>query len=96
MVTFSLFNPNGSLQADLTKRLPKYLGTYSITGSQQTGTITHPEFSPGRPFLLSLQWPSGVDNTPRVAIFADRIEWRYDQPVGQYPGVPVSFDFGVY
>lgn len=99
---FSIFNADGSVQADLNTRLPRILGRAIIgingASNDARGTITHPEFGvSGKPFVIPLGWSSnGPGSLPAVRIHDTYIEWYY-QP-SAYAGGKISgrVIYGVY
>lgn len=91
---FQIYNPDGSVQADLNTRLPRILGTVVIgaygASNDARGTITHPEFGvSGKPFVIPLGWSSNSPGSlPAVRIHDTYIEWYYQYSA--YSGAKLS------
>jgi len=78
-VVYDIFDAQGRKRLDLTRRLPKYLGTYTISTTMgMSGVITHPAFGAGKPFCMPRSWIGNQPGSvPQITLLADRITWRY-------------------
>ena len=49
---FQTFNSDGSVDVDVTSSLPKYLGSFTIDGSAQSGSVYNADLQEGRLWYL--------------------------------------------
>jgi hypothetical protein len=87
------------LTVDLTTRLPRVLGTRSIT---QAGSLSDPNLSQGTPFYIFQQAGvfyhiSGDTALPNFVISGNTISWSYSAASGSHhTNVPGTLFYGVY
>ena len=69
-----VFDENGKIKVDMTKRLTKVLGVMTISG---TGELTFEQYPNQHPWMVVLVHPFGVNNEhPVLGITDRRIYWK--------------------
>ena len=69
-----VFDENGKIKVDMTKRLTKVLGAMTISG---TGELTFEQYPNQHPWMVVLVHPFGVNNEhPVLGITDCRIYWK--------------------
>lgn len=97
MAYFDLYTATGALQVDLSRRLPRFLGTATTDVNLATGLITHAAFSTGSPiFLVRDQWYGNFpDYIPKLTIDSGAIRWTYSGTSTPSTRFAVTLDIGV-
>lgn len=96
MPVFEIFNPDGSLQFDMSNRLSKYLGYIQIQGNTP-GSLLNPRFTEAIPWYtvtpsIDFNPATGrVPSNPTVTFIQGTMSWS-----GGTGGVSYIITYGVY
>lgn len=102
---FEIYNADGTLQIDLAKRLPRFLGSFTISNFSDTGRIDHAGFATGQPFFVNGPMANWIGNQPGYIpkIYAETtyIRWTYLDYDAAYRPAPsarfsVTVTYGVF
>lgn len=70
-----VYSSNGKLDVDITDRLPRFLGTAQIGGTQESGTISNPGIRAGTNIWWFILSPTTNFNNPEAS------NPKYEYPV---------------
>lgn len=96
-LVFEIRNPDGSMHLDLSKRVTRYIGTFTISASQPSGAITHPAFGvEGRPYFHPVSpWVGNFPGSmPWIIARSNSITWEY-RAANNSP-MSVTIAYGVF
>lgn len=71
-----VFDANGNLTLDITDRLTRVIGSFTVAAGAAAGSITVAQFSTGTPWVFPLIYSINGDNTdPAFSISGTTLSW---------------------